>query len=102
MILYCDIKEDIELSKKASLVSRLKSASTILVPLILSSMDRIEIIANAMELRCFGKNKKRTWYMAQKFKPLDYISMAVCALLLVASFTLTHINGSRFYNPFIK
>ncbi len=90
----------VELSKKVSLVSRLKSASAILVPLILSSMDRVEIISNAMELRCFGKNKKRTWYMEQKFKALDYISMLVCALLLVASITLTHINGSRFFNPF--
>ena len=92
----------VELSKKASLMKRLKSASAILVPLILSSMDRIEIISNAMELRCFGKNKKRTWYMAQKFKPLDYISIVVCALLLVVSLTLTYINGSRFYNPFIR
>ncbi len=90
----------VELSKKASLISRLKSVSTILVPLILSSMDRIEVISNAMELRCFGKNNKRTWYMAQKFMPLDYISILVCALLLVASLVLTHINGSRFYNPF--
>lgn len=90
----------VELSKKVSLVSRLKSASAILVPLILSSMDRVEIISNAMELRCFGKNKKRTWYMEQKFKALDYISMLVCAVLLVASITLTHINGSRFFNPF--
>ena len=91
----------VELSKKASLVKRLKSASAILIPLILSSMDRIEIISNAMELRCFGKNKKRTWYMARKFKPLDYICIIVCALLFVASIALTTINGSRFYNPFI-
>ena len=91
----------VELSKKASLVKRLKSASAILIPLILSSMDRIEIISNAMELRCFGKNKKRTWYMAQKFKPLDYICIIVCALLFAASIALTAINGSRFYNPFI-
>ena len=90
----------VELSKKASLINRLKSASAILVPLILSSMDRIEVISNAMELRCFGKNKKRTWYMAQKFKALDYLSMIFCALLLVASLTLTHINGGRFFNPF--
>ena len=91
----------VELSKKASLVKRLKSASAILIPLILSSMDRIEIISNAMELRCFGKNKKRTWYMARKFKPLDYICIIVCALLFAASIALTTINGSRFYNPFI-
>ncbi len=91
----------VELSKKASLVKRLKSASAILIPLILSSMDRIEIISNAMELRCFGKNKKRTWYMAQKFKPLDYFCIIVCALLFAVSIALTTINGSRFYNPFI-
>ena len=91
----------VELSKKASLVKRLKSASAILIPLILSSMDRIEIISNAMELRCFGKNKKRTWYMARKFKPLDYFCIIVCVLLFAASIALTTINGSRFYNPFI-
>ncbi len=90
----------IELSKKATLVKRLKSASAILIPLILSSMDRIEIISNAMELRSFGKNKKRTWYMAQKYRALDFLSMAGCALLLVISIALTFINGSRFYNPF--
>lgn len=90
----------IELSKKASLVQRLKSASAILVPLILTSMDRIEIISNAMELRGFGKNKKRTWYMARPFRVADYASMLVCALLLCASLYLNHLNGGRFYNPF--
>ena len=90
----------IELSKKASPIKRLKSASAILVPLILSSMDRIEVISNAMELRCFGKNKKRTWYMAQKFKTLDFVCIGVCVLLVATSLTLSVINGGRFYNPF--
>ena len=92
----------IEMSKKASLWNRLKSASTILIPLILTSMDRIEIISNAMELRGFGKNKKRTWYMGRKFRAADIISMLICALLVCISFTLNYLNGSRFYNPFIK
>ena len=48
------------MSRKQNLVKRLKSASAILIPLILSSMDRIEVISNAMELRGFGKGKKRT------------------------------------------
>ena len=43
-----------EMSKKASLIDRLKAASSILIPLILSSMERIETISNAMELRGFG------------------------------------------------
>lgn len=91
----------IEMSKKASPIKRLKSASAILVPLIMSSMDKIEVVSNAMELRGFGKNKKRTWYMGRPFKRGDIIAMIVCILLVVCAYTLNFLNGSRFYNPFI-
>ncbi len=91
----------IEMSRKQSLTKRLKSASAILIPLILSSMDRIETISNAMELRGFGKNKKRTWYMGRKFSKLDILAMIFCALLLIISLSLNVMNGSRFWNPFI-
>ncbi|MCQ2558011.1 MAG: energy-coupling factor transporter transmembrane protein EcfT [Oscillospiraceae bacterium] len=91
----------IEMSKKESLSKRLKSASAILIPLILSSMDRIETISNAMELRGFGKNKKRTWYMGRRFSRADILCMVFCALLLGISLLLNYLNGSRFFNPFI-
>lgn len=91
----------IEMSKKAGLISRLKGVSAILIPLILSSMDRVEVIANAMELRGFGKNKKRSWYMGRPFKVADIISIVVCVLLVVLAFVLNYLNGSRFYNPFV-
>ena len=90
----------VEMSKKASIIKRLQSASAILIPLVLTSIDRIEGITNAMELRGFGKNKKRTWYMGIKFKAADYVSMIVCAGLLVISIMLNIHNGGRFYNPF--
>ncbi len=91
----------IEMSKKASLINRLKAASGILIPLILTSMDRIEIISNAMELRGFGKNRKRTWYMASPFKAADYIAMIGCALLIPLVLWLSVVNGGRYYNPFV-
>ena len=91
----------IEMSKKATPLKRLKSAASILVPLILSSMDKIETVSNAMELRGFGKNKKRTWYMGRNFKPADIVAMAVCILLVVIAYALNILNKSRFYNPFI-
>ena len=91
----------VEMSKKASLIQRLKSAASILIPLILSSMEKIEVVSNAMELRCFGKHKKRTWYMARPFRTADILCMVFCALLVVTAFVLNHLNGSRFYNPFI-
>lgn len=91
----------IEMSKKVSLGKRLKSLMAILIPLILSSIDRIDIISNAMELRGFGKNSKRSWYMARRFTKYDYISMAVCVLFIAAAIVLNVINHGRFYNPFI-
>lgn len=90
----------VEMSKKASLINRLKSASAILVPLVLSSMDRIENISNAMELRGFGKKNKRTWYAARPFTRWDRLAMGVCIGLMVLSFLLTALNGGRYYNPF--
>ena len=91
----------IEMSKKQSLVKRLKSAGAILIPLILSSMDRIEVISNAMLLRGFGKNKKRTWYMGRPFRKWDILAMVLCALLLAVSVCLNARNGGRFWNPFL-
>lgn len=91
----------IEMSKKQSLVKRLKSAGAILIPLVLSSMDRIEVISNAMLLRGFGKNKKRTWYMGRPFRKWDILAMMLCALLLAASVWLNARNGGRFWNPFL-
>ena len=91
----------IEMSKKESLVKRLKAASAILIPLILSSMDRIETISNAMELRGFGKSKKRTWYMGRKFRTADFLAVGFCVLLLLAALLLSAMNGGRFYNPFL-
>lgn len=89
-----------EMSKKASLIQRLKAASSILIPLILSSMDRIETISNAMELRGFGKERKRTWYSARKFSNMDFASMGACVVLLLVSLIITWLNGSRYFNPF--
>ena len=91
----------IEMSKKESLFRRLKAASAILIPLILSSIDRIETISNAMELRGFGKHKRRSWYMARPFRPADFVAMGLCALLLAAAIYLNFRNGTRFWNPFI-
>ena len=69
--------------------------------MIFTSMDRIDVISNAMELRCFGKNKKRTWYMGRPLKAADYIVIAATVILSVVALLITFSNGSRFYNPFI-
>ena len=87
--------------KKESLFKRLKCAATLLFHLIVSSMERIEIVAAAMELRGFGKNKKRTWYSSRPFRKGDWIAILFSILLLALSIALNFINGGRYYNPFV-
>jgi energy-coupling factor transport system permease protein len=92
----------LEMSRKASLGDRFKYSLMIIIPLIFSTLDRIELITNAMDLRGFGKDKKRTWYVAKKMTRADYISIAVSALIFAFSLAVSaFINHSRFYNPFI-
>ena len=103
---YTDISKaqqarGVEMSSKVSLVKRLKSAASILIPLIVMSMDKIETISNAMELRGFGKSKKRTWYMARPFTAKDIISMVLCALLLALSIWSNVSRGTRFWSPWM-
>lgn len=91
----------IEMSRKVSLVKRLRAASTILIPLIMLSMDQIETVSNAMELRGFGKNKKRTWYMARPFTRWDILSMVFCAVLLGLAIWSNVSRGTRFWSPWM-
>lgn len=92
----------VELGKKEKLLNRLKNSVSILMPLIMSSLARIDTISNAMELRGFGKNqKKRTWYMQRPFKRNDWLAIAFGAALLAMSLVITFWDGNRFFNPFV-
>ncbi|MCL2271576.1 MAG: energy-coupling factor transporter transmembrane protein EcfT [Treponema sp.] len=89
----------LELSGKASLLKRIKRTVPLLMPLIFSSLEHIDVISRAMELRGFGKNKKRTWYSGKSFSKTDIISIAVGILIFTAGIYITFKNGSRFFNP---
>lgn len=92
----------LELSHKAKFSDRFKNSLLIVIPLIFSSLDRIELISNAMDLRGFAKSKTRTWYTSRKLTGADYVALAISASILVATvYVSVFINGSRFYNPFI-
>ena len=90
----------IDMSKKAGLTSRIKNSAAIIMPLIFSSLERIESISSAMELRAFGNNKKRTWYSGRPFEKRDYIAIAVVICVFIAALVATKLNGGRFFNPF--
>ena len=86
---------------KAKLMSRIKSTASIIFPLIFTSIGRIDTISNAMELRGYGKYKKRTWYMGRKLQRNDYLCIALVLGFAVVALVITYHDGSRFYNPFV-
>ena len=90
----------IDMSKKEKVIKRKKNSASILMPLLFSSLDKIETISTAMELRAFGNKKKRTWYSERPFKKGDYITIAIMILLIVIVIMANINNGGRFYNPF--
>lgn len=90
----------LELSQKAKLLERIKGNVQILVPLIFSSLERIDTVSTAMELRRFGKNKTRTWYTHQALTKKDALVIGLAVVLVLISFALFAVNGGRFYNPF--
>ncbi|MDE6943258.1 MAG: energy-coupling factor transporter transmembrane protein EcfT [Lachnospiraceae bacterium] len=91
----------IDLSGKDKLFTRMKNSVAILLPLILSSLNRIETVSNAMELRGFGKNKKRTWYARRKMRKNDWLVIGFVAAVLLIDLVVTFWDGSRYYNPFV-
>ena len=91
----------IDLSGKDKLLTRMKNSVAILLPLVLSSLNRIETVSNAMELRGFGRNKKRTWYNLRKMQKNDWIVVVLVLAILVLDLVVTFWDGSRYYNPFL-
>jgi energy-coupling factor transport system permease protein len=91
----------IEMSRKGRLTDRIKNTAMIIFPLLFSSMERIEVVSNAMELRGFGKNKKRTWYSSRPLTAGDYAVLAFIVIFFALSMFITYRDGNRFYNPFV-
>ncbi len=91
----------IELSKKQKFTKRVAMTVKMVIPLIFSTLDRVEVISNAMSLRGYGKEKKRSWYSYRKLEISDYLivilSVAVLALSLFMRFFVTK---TMFYYPF--
>ena len=89
----------IEMSKKASLPERIRRTSNIIFPLLFSSMEHIDVVSNAMELRGFGKKKKRTWYAYRKLEFMDFLVLSATVIFCVAALCFTFYDGSRYWYP---
>ncbi len=91
----------IEMSSKGRLMERMKNTVSIIFPLLFSSMERIDVVSNAMELRGFGKKKKRSWYSRRPLKTADFAVLAFIVVFFIGSMIITYHDGNRFFNPFV-
>ena len=100
---YNDIKDSlmtrgVEMdSRKTGLLKRLKHMTMMLVPLIMSSFGKVNNIANAMDLRGYGKLKKRSWYSERETTKSDLTARVVIAL--IAGFCIYYIIFKRIIDP---
>lgn len=83
-------------AKRLRLVERIKQNTYILLPLIVSSFDRVGLVANALDLRGFGLKKKRTYYCELKARPIDYIVRAITIAIFIF---IVYWIGSRIISP---
>ena len=74
----------LELDKGGPL-SRVKKYIPILVPLIVNVLRRSYELAEAMEVKCFGASKKRTFLKELKMKPMDFAALAIILLCFGAA-----------------
>ncbi len=92
----------LEMTSKVGVALRFKRSLMVILPLILSSLERVETISNAMELRGFGKKKRRSWYNQKRLNHRDFMALTVALLVLGGTLYFSFfINHSRFYNPFL-
>jgi len=74
-----------ELEKvKGGIFRKIIRIAPLLVPVTMNAIIASEDVANAMDLRCFGQNK-RTWIYPLNYHWWDYLLNAFSALMLVGS-----------------
>ena len=100
---YTDIKNSLMMrgveldARKAGLGKRVKQTTLVLVPLIMTAFGKVGNIANAMDLRGYGKHKARSWYSEREPTKADWFARAV--ILLLALFNVFYIVYFRIINP---
>lgn len=86
--------------QKEKPMTKVRNQMKIVMPLIMTSFNRIETISHAMMLRRFGQNKRRSWYVEKPLRTRDYLVMGLGLIWFIAFFVLFQVNQGRYYNPF--
>ena len=82
--------------KSGSLISRAKALIPIFIPLFLSCIRRAEDLATAMECRCYNGGKGKTKMNVLRYRPRDFIALALVIGLGVGIFFLNRVPTGLF------
>ena len=99
-IMHAQQARGLDLSKNTPLFLRIQNVAKILGPLIFSSLDRAEQISNAMTLRGFGRNNRRTWYSQRALNGTDKALLVVITLIVIAAIAKRMTDTQLFWYPF--
>ncbi len=91
----------LDTSSAAPLRTRLRNLTSVLMPLLLGTFDRIEAVSAAMELRGFGRGRGRTWLVRMPLRGRDLAVILLAAVIAAVPIWLLVVNGGRFWNPFL-
>ena len=91
----------LDTSRAAGLRTRVRNLASVLLPLLLGTFDRIEAVSAAMELRGFGRGRRRTWLVRTPLRLPDLVLIGLAVLLVAVPLVLLGVNDGRFWNPFL-
>lgn len=74
--------------EKGNIFQKVKKYIPILIPLIISSLRRAEIIADAMESRAFGASKTRSFLYTLNMNKKDFIFIMICIIVFIIFLSL--------------
>lgn len=82
-----------------TLLQRARNLTQAVVPLLQSSLQHIESVSDAMDLRGFGTKPRRTWYMGTVMTLSDKGIALLCVVLLAAGIGLKRMLFQSFWYP---
>jgi energy-coupling factor transport system permease protein len=87
---------------QGGLLEQVRRIAPLIVPITMSSIMTGEDVTNAMDLRCFGL-QKRTWVEVIQYHWIDYAIIAASVLMLVGSIVITQVFhlGGFWMPPFL-
>lgn len=89
-----------DISRKVGISTRIRNIASVLMPLLLGTFERIEQVSAAMELRGFGRGRRRTWAVSTPLRGRDWVVIGLSVLIVAVPAVLVGVNGGRFWNPF--